>query len=323
MKKISLSIIIPTYRRIDKLTLIMNELYRQIPKNISSEILICDNKKQKFYNELIKYKKKNLSVKFLLCLRNSNSIKRNIGLENAKGQNIILIDDDCLPAKNFINDYLNLFNKINDKEIICGSVTYFFNKNYFENFKRYRQSRHFMISNLKINKHNYLPASKIVTMNMGIKNSKSFKKTKYFNKNFGRYGFEDFEFGYRLIKSGFKFYQCKPLVYHLDERNFKKFLNKIYFLSRYSVNVIKKINNEAWKDTIFYKIETNITLRFMLKFKIIINSFKLLENIIINIEKNSFLYLPRLYKFAIFLSYCKGLYDRKKLEKKINNYWYE
>ena len=46
-------------------------------------------------------------------------------------------------------------------------------------------------------------------MNMGMKNSKLLKRTKYFNEKFGGYGFEDYEFGYRLIKQGFKFYRFK------------------------------------------------------------------------------------------------------------------
>ena len=66
-------------------------------------------------------------------------------------------------------------------------------------------------------------------MNMGMKNSKLLKRTKYFNEIFGGYGFEDYEFGYRLIKQGFKFIASKPVVYHLDERNYREYLGKIYF----------------------------------------------------------------------------------------------
>ena len=39
-------------------------------------------------------------------------------------------------------------------------------------------------------------------MNMGMKNSKIMNKQNILMKNFGSYGFEDYEFGYRLIKKG-------------------------------------------------------------------------------------------------------------------------
>ena len=51
----------------------------------------------------------------------------------------------------------------------------------------------------------------------------------------------------------------------------------------------------------------------------------LLEKIIIFIEKYIPLYLPKLYKLGILLSYYKGFYDRKTLNKNKNkkNLWYE
>ena len=103
-----------------------------------------------------------------------------------------------------------IFLKINDKDILCGSVKYLQSKVQKDNFIRYRQSRHFVMKNSKINKKNYLSPAKIVTMNMAMKNSKLLKKTKYFNEKFGGYGFEDYELGYRLIKEGFNFIPCKP-----------------------------------------------------------------------------------------------------------------
>ena len=39
------------------------------------------------------------------------------------------------------------------------------------------------------------------------------------------------------------------------------------------------------------------------------------------IEKIPFLYLPTLIKFAIFLSYCRGYYDRK-LNNSEKYFWY-
>ena len=35
----------------------------------------------------------------------------------------------------------------------------------------------------------------------------------------------------RLIKQGFKFIPTKPTIFHLDERNYQSYLNKIYFLA--------------------------------------------------------------------------------------------
>ena len=160
-------------------------------------------------------------------------------------------------------------------------------------------------------------------MNMGMKNSKLLKRTNYFNEKFGGYGFEDYEFGYRLIKQGFKFIASKPVVYHLDERNYRDYLSKIYFLSRYSVSKLKKINYDSWKDTIYFKVENNFIVNFLSKIKFINLFFENLEKFIEFIERNIFLYLPKLYRFGIFLSYCRGYYDRKVIRNYKNYEWYK
>ncbi len=323
MKKIILSIIIPTHRRIDKLNLIIKKLLKQIPININTEIIVCDNEDNTFYKNLKNFNKKNLSIKYLFCSKNSNALKRNNGIQKAKGKNLILLDDDCLPAKNFIIEYLNLFKKITDKDILCGSVKYLKKNINTKNFTRYRQSRHFVYSNNSINRKKYLEASKIVTMNMGMKNSKLLKKTKYFNEHFGGYGFEDYEFGYRLIKKGFIFLPSKPLIYHLDERNYRSYLNKIYFLSRYSVASLKKINYQSWENSIYFKIENNYFVNFFSKIKYIYSFIEIIEKFIEFIERKFFLYLPKLYRIGIFLSYCRGYYDRKGLKNNKNYDWYK
>jgi len=321
MKKIILSIIIPTHRRINKLNLIIQKLLKQIPLNINTEIIVCDNEENIFYENLKNFNHKNLSIKYLFCSKNSNALKRNNGIKKAKGKNLILLDDDCLPANNFIIEYLNLFKQITDKDILCGSVKYLKKNINTKNFTRYRQTRHFVFPNKSINRKKYLEASKIVTMNMGMKNSKLLKKTKYFNNKFSNYGFEDYEFGYRLIKKGFNLIPSKPTVYHLDERNFRSYLNKIYFLSRYSTNVLKKINYKSWKQTIYYRIEDNLIFNFLTKLKIFYFLIEIFEKFIVYLEKYIF-YIPRLYRLAIFLSYYRGYCDRKYKNKK-NYHWYE
>ena len=321
MSEFYLSVIIPTYKRNKKLKRLLDEIINQVPQLINIEIVVVGNKNLNFnYHKRVK---KNISVKLFLINRNSNAAKRNKGIEASSGKYIILIDDDCLPGKNFIVDYLYCFKKIKDRQILCGSVKYLQTTNESKNFIRYRQSRHFVVSNRIIDKKNYLKATHIVTMNMGFKNSKLLNKFKYFDEKFGGYGFEDYEFGYRYIKNGFKFIKSKPLVYHLDNRNYESFLNKIYYLGRYCVLPLSKINYDSWINTIYYKIENNTLVNLLLRINFIYPLTKMLEKVIIFIEKNFLLYLPKLYRFGIFLSYCRGYYDRKELKKFKKNNWYE
>ena len=288
MSKFFFSIIIPTYKRNHKLEKIIDQLVSQCPSTLYAEIIVISNSKLNLNINFSEITKKKIKLKLLTVKKNSNAIKRNKGIKTAKGKYLILIDDDCYPHEKFLNNYLKLFQKVNDNEILCGSVKYLKPNIKNENFIRYRQSRHFIEKNYIDRKKN-LPASNIVTMNMGMKNSKLLEKTNYFNKNFGGYGFEDYEFGYRLIKDGFKFIKSSPTIYHLDERNYRSYLNKIYFLSKYSAKTLKKINYSSWKNTIYFKIENNLLINFFKKIKFIHSLIALVEKFVVFIERNIFL----------------------------------
>ena len=320
MKNINLSIIITSYKRVQKIRRIISELIDQIPKKYNSEIIISGNDNNYIEKNLSKFKTSNIKIRFIRNKKNSNALKRNTGIKKAKGKNIILLDDDCLPKKNFIYNYLNLFKTMTNQDIICGSV--FYEKKFLKkNFVRYRQSRHFIINkeNFKINR--LLKPSKIVTMNMGFKNSKKISKTSYFNEKFGNYGFEDYEFGFRLIKLGFRLLPAYPSIIHLDERSFEYYLNKIYFLATHATPKLIEVNLDAWKNISYYRIEKNKVVNFFKKKKFSIKIINIIIKIILFLEKMPFLYLPKIYRFAILLSYCRGYYDRKLLIK-YNKKWY-
>ena len=103
------------------------------------------------------------------------------------------------------------------------------------------------------------------------------------------------------------------MVYHLDNRNYESFLNKIYYLGRYCVLPLSKINYDSWINTIYYKIENNTLVNLLLKINFIYPLTKILEKVIIFIEKNFLLYLPN-YIGLEFYFYCRGYYDRKELK---------
>jgi hypothetical protein len=111
---------------------------------------------------------------------------------------------------------------------------------------------------------------------MGFENSYKILKTKLFNKNFNSYGFEDYEFGYRLSKEGFNLKACSVLVVHNDLRGFYLYLNKIRFLGYQSMKYLVNINYDAAKNNNFFILENNFIIKFLLNFyffKFLLNSF--------------------------------------------------
>jgi glycosyltransferase involved in cell wall biosynthesis len=308
-----ISVVIPTYNRSKYLLKILDILKSNSVNFNRFEVIICDSfSKDHTQTKINTFKSfyKNINIKYLNLNKNIHSIKRNTGILEAKGRYIVFLDDDCFPDKTFLKDYYKIFSNYKNKNnIYCGSVDYQkeIKKN---NFLKYRKTRHFILNkNQKIFEKNLKP-SKIVTMNMGFENSYKILKTKLFNKNFNSYGFEDYEFGYRLSKEGFNLKACSVLVVHNDLRRFYLYLNKIRFLGYQSMKYLVNINYDAAKNNNFFILENNFIIKFLLNlyfFEFLLNN---LLKFSIFFEKK-FFYFPLVYKTGIAVAYLLGCIDRQ------------
>lgn len=277
----------------------------QICINFNFEIIICNNNFNNFHkitNFTSNFKK--LSCKYLNCEINHQGFKRNKGFSVSKGKYIIFIDDDCIPEKKFLYDYYQILKLSRKKTIYCGAVNYI---NYLKvkNLISYRQSRLFIK-----NKTLILKPKNIITMNMCLEKS-LFKAKHIFDNKFRFYGFEDYEFAYRN-KNNFIYQSCKPLVFHDDDRSFEDFLRKYEYLAMFAFPELLKINQEAAKNIIYFKIENSLLLKLFLLFPgngLILNIIKL---IYLKFE-NIFRYCGYLfYTSAILNAYLIGILKRKK-----------
>ena len=271
MEKITFSIIIPTFNRSAFLIKIIKKL---VISQFKLEIIVCDSSSKDQTKEklrVISQLNKHQKIKYIDIYKNNHSLKRNIGIKNAKGKYIILLDDDCMPEKNFLKKYNKLLDTIKNKKIIIsGSVDYnFYTLN--KNFIKYRQSRHFKIINDKDFGKNFLNPKNIVVMNLGFEKKLIKKYNLYFDERFNRYGFEDFEFAFRLNKKNIKVLLGSPLVTHLDNRNFEAYLNKIKFIAYESSIFLNRINPQAAKTNNFIKLENNFIFKKLCKKKLIFN----------------------------------------------------
>ena len=213
--------------------------------------------------------------------------------------------------------------KYKKKKIFCGSVKYpkFFLK---DNFVKYRQSRHFVVDKKYSYINSNLQPKNIVTMNMAFNKEIILKNKILFNENFNKYGFEDYEFAFRLINSGFKLFPSSPLVFHNDSRSFKKYLEKLKFLGFESVLFLTKLNIHAANKNNFYKLEKNFIIKILIKNKFFRILLETLEKLLVKLDKN-FIYLPLIYKYAFAAAYLQGCISKfdKNIPQKIKYQWYK
>ena len=152
-----------------------------------------------------------------------------------------------------------------------------------------------------------------------FKKSQQIYNTGYFNEKFLGYGFEDYDFGWRLIELGFDIKPSLAKVIHMEAgENFEGYLKKIYHLGRDGMNNLIQINYEAARNSIYYRIESNFLVNFFSKNSFFIKLLELSEKIIIYFEKMPYFYAPLIYRLALASAYIRGFVDRKNAATSIN-----
>lgn len=317
-----ISVIIPTYNRSKYLTKIVEIL---VCSKIPNEIIICDSRSKDKTFEIInniKFRFRKHIIKYFNVNKNSNSIKRNVGIKESISKYLVFLDDDCIPQDNFLEDYYFILEKYKHKNLIfCGTVN--FPKIKKNNFISYRDSRHFKIDRTKKIGIQNLHPRKIVTMNMGLKKNILISNKIFFSEKFGKYGFEDYEFGFRLQKNLIKIVPCCPNVCHYDLRDLEKYLNKFKFVGYESSKLLKEINVQASLENNYVKLENYFIIKLISKFKLCLKLLIFFERKMIILEKK--VHLPDyLYKFLTINSYLIGYFSFRqdiKIYNKIKK-WY-
>ena len=322
MQKNNISIVISTYNREKQLLEILRSLNNQLIPDLNVEVIICDSGSDYNYNNFPKLNR-NLQLIPLNIEDNVLAMKRNIGILKASYSNIILLDDDCIPEKDFLISYLEDFKLLDDYTIISGVVNY--PKSYIEKSKyiEFRASKHFNKNFL--NEDEFLPSNQIVAMNMGFKKTENFLKIGLFDKRFLGYGFEDYEFAYRYKKNNYKLKITKASIIHDEgEPSLEKYLNKYYHVGRDGMKNLLNINKKAAQNTIYYNIENNYYFKLITKIFGLNNLLIYFEKMILFVDRIKYLSFPKIYELARFSSYVRGFIDRNKsgLTSKSRN-WYE
>jgi glycosyltransferase involved in cell wall biosynthesis len=328
MKKAS--VIIPTYKRVELLNRVLNSLIAQ--DNIH-EILVIDSNSADGTKSLVEKYNQNSVINIRhIDVDNNVSLKRNTGIKESSSNQLIFLDDDCIPDKYFVREHLNSMAKY-PNDLHCGDI--FFPKELVNtsNYIRYKDSRHIPYRYSKSNNLD-LDFKSIVTMNMSINKDQILKNKLFFREDFIGYGMEDNEFGCQVIASNIKIKKSSASIQHIEGNDPFIFATKIFHTARDGVYKLKSVNNKAVMNLPYsYFFETDyvhknilikcfiISLRFLFTTKIAKYVLKVLNLT----DRYKVLYFPILYKYVYASYYKKGVNNRKEAYKssdEVINSWY-
>ncbi len=214
-----ISVIIPTFKRDIDLLHCLTELNKQLHLELKNnfEIIVTDDGhsfdlKNALNNSFI-------DVKYLLGPQKGPAANRNFGAQNAIGNWLIFLDDDCIPQDGFLLAYLELINSSNYNVIEGKTISN-------QPKKRYDEVA-------PINEN----GGKLWSCNFAIKKN-TFFEVGCFDENFLFATMEDIDLKSRLIKFETLFFCSNAIVIHPWRRRvaFANFKNRIksqkYFIKK-------------------------------------------------------------------------------------------
>jgi len=229
-----ITIIIPNFNGKYLLAKNLPRLMRFFPK---AKIIVVDDASIDGTKEFLK--KKFPQIQILSNEKNKGfSSSANKGIKKAKTPFVFLLNNDCLPQKNFLADLLPYFK---DKKTFAVSC--------LEKQGSYRRGRG--VGGVRrgllfhqagsLDKNNTLWAFGAST----LYRKSVFRKLGGFDENFNPFYWEDFDLSYRALKSGYKIYfEKKAVVNHRESTTIKK------YYSSFQIQIISFRNQllTYWKD---------------------------------------------------------------------------
>ena len=230
------SIIIPTYKRVNKISVAINSVINQTFKNW--ELIIVDNNSNDGTRELVK--KYNNEKIFLYQINNQGIIakSRNLGIQKSKGKYLCFLDSD---------DWWH-FRKLEHVYNVITDDTFFIYHNHYINFsnkfiKKRKINSKILNKPIYSNLLEYGPS--FATSSVTVK-KKIFEKIGLFDIDKKYIAWEDFDAWIRISKITDNFYKINKTLstVNVDDNNFLndklKIKNTKLFLDKY-LSTKKKI----------------------------------------------------------------------------------
>lgn len=244
-----ISVIIPTYNRVEKLEKTLHNIVKQSIDVEQYEIIIVDDcskdNTQKFCETYILQSK---NVKYIRNKTNlGRCVTRNNGIRTAKGDLLVFLDNDLVVEPNFLQSHLEYFSKYpNEKIALVTDITYPPEVLKDSNFGFYIQSRAIGYRSEKdmadIDLKN-IPSNYFAGGGSSIRTKDAFS-IGLFEEDLVKYGSEDELFGYRFIKNGGRIVFCADtkIIHNDNDVSPKHWKIKYIELGRYGLKTL--LDNE-------------------------------------------------------------------------------
>lgn len=203
----------------------MNEIVSVVIPVYKPEKEIFDKLKEMLGNQTV-------PVEIIEKWNNPEAVSMNLGIKDAKGEIIVILAQDCVPAENYYIE--KLIKPLENPEVSAVVSDLLLPEKYWK--KRPFLSRIFTINDLKLRKPS-------MNLSSCAYRKKDLEKIGYINEKISAI---DIEFGERIRRLG-KIERGNAIVYHIHpHKNFKKTLKTFYSYSKFNGISIRNKKTRNW-----------------------------------------------------------------------------
>lgn len=326
-----ISVIIPTYNRVDTLQKCLQHITNQSIGTDHFEVIIVDDcstdNTQEFCSDYIA---KNRNVFYV---RNQNNkglaSTRNVGIGVSKGDLFVFLDNDLLVNFDYLKWILKYYNDYkNEKVVVVSNVTYQPEVLATTNFGTHIQSRAIGYRSKKnmIGLDLFdLPSNYFAGGGSSCKRESAYE-IGLFEEGLKKYGSEDELFGYRLKEVGTKIIYCpEAKIIHYDSNILPQYWKVKYIeLGRYSLKTLKEkeptlVENSLYNYLMPIDFKDDGTKSILFKSIITFFGSKFfrlpIEKYIFATDNKKFFYCDILFRYITMAWIIEGFNSDKQIKK--------
>jgi GT2 family glycosyltransferase len=237
-----LTVILPTYNRLDQLKLVIAGLEKQTYPLDKFEVVVVSDGSTDGTHEYLQNVQTPLQLSFIQQQNSGAAAARNTGIAQAQSELILFIDDDVVPAPNLIDEHLRIHEKSNEKIVVIGPML---NPPDYEMHPWVLWEQEMLYKQYEAMQNGeYKPtARQFYTGNTSLTLA-CLEESGGFDARFKRA--EDVELAYRLHDQGVKFvFAHKAIGYHYADRSFDSWFTIPYAYGRNDVIFFRE-KGQSW-----------------------------------------------------------------------------
>jgi GT2 family glycosyltransferase len=256
------TVVIPVYNQTFALALSLQGFTKQETPYHNVQIIVVDDGSTEPIEPVVESYKDQLNIKYVRLTRNGRAMARNNGAKEAQTGIVIFSDADRIPHPSFVREHVEAQRKTNGVFVV-GQVCDIYIANAeqnrqnimasYQNHRRTRIPQYCRLVYSLFASNGYsdtnIPWVAALSGNMSLPLD-TFKKVGGFDEKFTEWGFEHFEFGYRIHLEKVPFYYASAatnvhIAHRRDVSKYRELIRKShkYFYEKHPSFVVKKFLN--------------------------------------------------------------------------------